>query len=208
MPLGFENRWWRFTANQGTGFTDEMRMHIAWDISPSPILYIIVAPLCLAFLKRVHFYKAHHSEKRGMLWLASYPVRCDWPEYLKRETEMLRPLPYCDAVSRRGDTQTIKPIINEAFVASSGDIITDYNNLYCLFTLKTVNITMSAFVIGETVTSTTLHSSKLVFESSVAHSLNKKTYLQAVSQKCQTVHFIETAFVQASIVGYSSRFRK
>ncbi len=32
----FENRWWRFTANQGTGFTDEMRMHIAWDISPSP----------------------------------------------------------------------------------------------------------------------------------------------------------------------------
>ncbi len=32
----FENRWWRLTANQGTGFTDEMRMHIAWDISPSP----------------------------------------------------------------------------------------------------------------------------------------------------------------------------
>ncbi len=26
----------RLTANQGTGFTDEMRMHIAWDISPSP----------------------------------------------------------------------------------------------------------------------------------------------------------------------------
>ncbi len=128
---------------------------------------------------------------------------------------MLRPLPCCDAVSRRGDKQTIKPIINEAFVASSGDIITDYNNLYCLFTLKTVNITMSAFVIRETVTSTTLHSSKLVFESSVAHSLNKKTNLQDVSQKCQTVfaklelpHFIETAFVQASIVGYSSRFRK
>ncbi len=32
----FENSWWRLTANQGTGFTDEMRMHIAWDISPSP----------------------------------------------------------------------------------------------------------------------------------------------------------------------------
>ncbi len=32
----FENRWWRLTANQGAGFTDEMRMHIAWDISPSP----------------------------------------------------------------------------------------------------------------------------------------------------------------------------
>ncbi len=39
------------------------------------------------------------------------------------------PLPYCDAVSRRDDTKTIKPIINEAFVASSGDIITDYNLL-------------------------------------------------------------------------------
>ncbi len=34
----FENRWWRLTANQRTGFTDEMRMHIAWDISPSPTL--------------------------------------------------------------------------------------------------------------------------------------------------------------------------
>ncbi len=69
-------------------------------------------------------------------------------------------------------------------------------------------------------TSTTLHSLKLTFESSVANSLNKKTYLQAtylqaVSQKHQTVlaklelpHFIETAFEQASIVGYSFRFRK
>ncbi len=43
------------------------------------ILYIIVAPLCSAFLKRIDFYKAHSSEKRGVLWLASYPVRCDWP---------------------------------------------------------------------------------------------------------------------------------
>ncbi len=43
------------------------------------ILYIIVAPLCPAFLKRVNFYKAHRSEKWGMLWLASYPVHCDWP---------------------------------------------------------------------------------------------------------------------------------
>ncbi len=66
-------------------------------------------------------------------------------EYLKRETEILRPLPYCDAVSRRNETKTIKPIINKAFVASSGDIITDYNDLYCL-----LHITMSAFVIRET----------------------------------------------------------
>ncbi len=45
-------------------------------------------------------------------------------------------------------TKTIKPIINEAFVASSGDIITDYNDLYHLFTRR--DMTMSAFVIGET----------------------------------------------------------
>ncbi len=75
---------------------------------------------------------------------------------------------------------------------------------------------MSAFVIGET-TNNKRYSTlpKLTFESSVANSLNKKTYLQAVSQKCQTVraklelpHFIETVFVQASIVAYSPRFRK
>ncbi len=27
----FESRWWRFTANHGTGFTDEMRIRIAFD---------------------------------------------------------------------------------------------------------------------------------------------------------------------------------
>ncbi len=67
---------------------------------------------------------------------------------------MLCPSPYCDAVSRRDDTITIKPIINETFVASSGDIITDYNDFNCLFTQRVasccVNITMFAFVIGET----------------------------------------------------------
>ncbi len=54
------------------------------------ILYIIVAPHCPAFLKLIDFYKAQHSEKRGLigqlssaLWLA---------EYLKREMEMLCPL--------------------------------------------------------------------------------------------------------------------
>ncbi len=79
------------------------------------------------------------------LWLA---------EYLKRVTEMLRPSPYCEAVSRRDETKTIKPTINEAFVAFSEEIITDYNDLYCLFmrlvASRRVNITMSAFVIGET----------------------------------------------------------
>ncbi len=60
---------------------------------------------------------------------------------------------------------------------------------------------MSAFGIGGT-TSTTLHFSKHTFESSVA-----ETYLQALSQKHQTVlvklelsHFIETVCA-ASIVG-------
>ncbi len=122
---------------------------------------------------------------------------------------MLRPSPYCGVSGR----ESHKTITNEAFVAFSGDIITDYNDLYCLFTRcvasRCVNITMSAFVIGETqTTSTTLHISKLTFESSVA-----EMYLQAVSQKRQTVltklelpHFIETAFVQASIV--ASKFRK
>ncbi len=67
---------------------------------------------------------------------------------------MLRPgpSPYCDPVSRRDDTRTIKPIINEAFVASSGDIIADYNDSYGLFTRRVVphkHNTMSAFVIVE-----------------------------------------------------------
>ncbi len=39
------------------------------------IMYTIVAPLCPALSKRVDFYKA---QKRGVLLLASYPVR-DWP---------------------------------------------------------------------------------------------------------------------------------
>ncbi len=77
------------------------------------------------FLQRSSFREARRAligQISSALWLA---------EYLKRETEMLRPSPYCDAVSRRDDTKTINLIINEA---SSGDIITDYNDLYCLFT--------------------------------------------------------------------------
>ncbi len=84
----------------------------------------------------------HLSETRRFLQSSSFcEARCAligqlssalWlAEYLKREMEMLRPLPYCDAMSRRDDTKTIKPIINEAFVASSGDIITDYNDFVC-----------------------------------------------------------------------------
>ncbi len=58
------------------------------------------------------------------LWLA---------EYLKHVTEMLRPLPYFDAVSPCDNTKKKNPIINEVFVASDGDIITYYNGVYCLF---------------------------------------------------------------------------
>ncbi len=158
------------------------------------------------FLQSSSFWEARCAligQLSSALWLA---------ECLKRETEMLWPSPYCDAVSRRDDTKTIKPIINEAFVASSGDIITDYNDYkYWLLTLPCLHLWSEK----RQTTSTTLHCSKLTFESSVANSLNMKTYLQAESRKRQTVlaklelpHFIETAFVQASIVGYSSRFRK
>ncbi len=100
------------------------------------------------FLQSSSFWEARRAligQLSSALWLA---------EYLKRVTEMLRPLPYCDAVTRCDETKTIKPIINEAFVALSEDIITDYNDLYCLFMCRVasrrVNITMSAFVIGET----------------------------------------------------------
>ncbi len=122
-----------------------------------------------AFLKCADFYKAHRSEKRGVLW-------------------------FCDDVTC--------PFLH------SGVVQILYNDLYYLFISYHV-ITMSAFVIGETTNNKRY--SKLVFESLVANSLNMKTYLQAVSQKRQTVfaklelpHFIETA----GIVGYSSRFRK
>ncbi len=115
------------------------------------ILYIIAAPLCSVFLKRADFYKAHRSEKQGVLWLASYPVCCWLAEYLKRVTEMLRPLLYCDAVSRCDETRTIKPIIKEAFVAFSEEIITNYILTYTFFyALSRGYITMSAFVIVET----------------------------------------------------------
>ncbi len=79
------------------------------------------------FLQSSSFWEARRAligQLSSALWLA---------EYLKRVTEMLRPLPYCDAVSRRDDTRTIKPITNEAFFASSGDIITDYKDLCCLY---------------------------------------------------------------------------
>ncbi len=103
----------------------EVQKHIIFHI-----LYIIVAPMLRLSETRI---KAHRSEKWGVLWLASYPVRCDWPNTSSVAMEMLHPLPCCDAMSRRDEAKTIKPIINEAFVAFSEDIITDYNDSYGLF---------------------------------------------------------------------------
>ncbi len=68
------------------------------------------------FLQRSSFWEARRDligQLSSALWLA---------EYL--------------AVYWRDETIIIKPIINEAFVASSGDIITDYNDSYCLFTCR------------------------------------------------------------------------
>ncbi len=113
------------------------------------------------------------------LWLA---------EYLKRKAEML----------------------NEAFVASSGDMITDYD-LYCLFMHRVARrVPCKHYHVcicdrrNDKQQALLYTAKKIAFESSVANSLNKKSYLQAVSQKRQIVleklelpHFIETVFVHS-----------
>ncbi len=113
-------------------------------------------------------------------------------EYHKHEMEMLHPSLCCDDVSRRDETKTIKPTINEAFVASSGDIITDYNDLlsfymsHCIAPRKHYHVCIcdqrnaKQHALLYTAQNST-------FESSVENSLNKKTYLQAVSQKHKPV---------------------
>ncbi len=99
------------------------------------ILYIIVPALCSAFLKHVDFYKAHRSENRGVLWLASYPVYCVIGRIPQACDANVTPLTmlWCRVPGRRDETKTIKPIINEAFVASSEDTITDYNDSFGRF---------------------------------------------------------------------------
>ncbi len=42
-PCGLESRWWRFNTNHRTGFTEEMRMTIACNITRSPTCHIIAA---------------------------------------------------------------------------------------------------------------------------------------------------------------------
>ncbi len=63
-----------FVCNTMCLYGLRLKKHIIFHI-----LYTIVALLHPAFLKRIDFYKAHRSEKRGLLWLASYPACCDWP---------------------------------------------------------------------------------------------------------------------------------
>ncbi len=109
-------------------------------------------------------------------------------------------LSYRIVMPGRDETKTIKLIINEAFVASSGDIITDYNDLYCLFTHRVascrINITMSAFVIVETPNK---HYSTLL-----------KTRIWIVSGKFFKYENILTGFESEApaFVDRSSRFRK
>ncbi len=50
------------------------------------------------------FYKLIILKKRGGALIASYPVRCDG-RISQRVTEMLHPLPCCDAVSRHDETK-------------------------------------------------------------------------------------------------------
>ncbi len=52
-------------------------------------------------------------------------LHCDWPNTSSVWYKLSRPLSRLSAVQK-----------NDAFVASSGDIITDYNDLYCLFTCR------------------------------------------------------------------------
>ncbi len=128
------------------------------------------------------------------------------PAFLKR-TEM--PCP--------GATTQKQHIIKEAFVASSGDIITD--DLYCLFTCciasrrissRGVNITMSASVIGE-LTNNKLYTTPLKTHAWIIRICPYRLWVRSARLSLESRNwptFIETAFEQASIVGYSSRFRK
>ncbi len=63
-------------------------------------------------MKRGDYYKTHRSREARRALISQLSSALWLAEYLKHETEMLHPLPYCDAVSRRDDTKTIKPIVN------------------------------------------------------------------------------------------------
>ncbi len=98
------------------------------------IMYIIVAPLCSAFLKCVNFYKSSFWEARraligqlsSALWLAEIQA-CD------RNITTLTVL-WCRVPARRHKNN--KTHFKRSIFSSIGDINTDYNDLYCLFTRR------------------------------------------------------------------------
>ncbi len=95
------------------------------------ILYIIVASLCPVFLKHADFYRAHHSEKRGVLWLASYTVRCDWPNTSSVRRKCYTP--YRIVMPCPGATKKNKTHYKRGICSIQWGQNTDYNDLYCLF---------------------------------------------------------------------------
>ncbi len=93
---------------------------------------------------RRFFYKAHRSENRSVLWLASYPVRCDWPNTSSWDGNVT-PLTVLGCRVPAWRHKHNKTHYKLGICGIHWGNITDYNDLYCL-----LNITMSAFVIRET----------------------------------------------------------
>ncbi len=118
-------------------------------------IYILFSTYCtlLLLLSETHRFLQSSSFWEARCALIGQLSSASWlAEYLKCVTEMLRHLPYCDAVSRRRHKNN-KTHYKRGICWSSVYIITDYNDLYCLFTShvasRRVNITLSPFVIGE-----------------------------------------------------------
>lgn len=110
------------------------------------ILHIIVSPLCPTFLEPIDFYKAHHSEKRCML-IGQLSSALLLAECLKHVTVMPFTILWC-SVSRCNETKSNKPIKTEAFVASSGAIITGYNDFYCFWIISGKSFTNENVLTG------------------------------------------------------------
>ncbi len=114
-----------FWCNAMCLWSSRLKKHIIFHI-----LYIIIAHLCPAFLK-LFLQSSSFWEARCALIGQLSGVLC-LAKYLKRVTEIICPFPCCDAVSwpfyslwsQCDETKTIKPAINEAFVAFSEDIMT------------------------------------------------------------------------------------
>ncbi len=187
-----------------------------WIKVKKHIIVYIVAPLRPAFLKRADFNKAHRSEKRGVLWLASYPVRCDWPNTSSVKWKCYAlPVLWCLVPARRhknNKTHYKWGICCIQWGHNYWWLILSFYSSHCfaphfITWRKHYHVCISDWRIDK-------HQA-LHYTAQNSRLNHQNLYLQALSQKCQTVlgkyeltHFIETAFEQASIVGYSSRFRK